>query len=73
MRLLDKGTMQDHLDRQLEFTVVELAEFQVKQHVFEVDGSERTARICRVALGALKGLFDMHKLGLLHRDMKPGF
>jgi serine/threonine protein kinase len=28
-------------------------------------------RVLRVALGALKGLYDMHRQGILHRDVKP--
>lgn len=73
MRILDKGMLQDQNDEALEFMALEFCDKSVRDFINEAKGFERKERVCRVALGSLKGLFDLHANGFLHRDMKPGF
>jgi serine/threonine protein kinase len=65
--------LQDQQEQQLEFIAMEVCSKPVRDYLSEnTSEADRQYRVTRVALGSLKGLFDMHKQGLLHRDMKPG-
>lgn len=55
----------------MEFMVLEKAEIPVMDYVKEVKGLERKWRVANVMLQMLKGIYDMHAQGLLHRDLKP--
>ncbi|VDN20026.1 unnamed protein product [Gongylonema pulchrum] len=71
VRLLDKGMLADQHGEGMEFVVLEKAEIPVKDYVFEVEGTYRKYRAARIALQMLKGIYDLHSQGLLHRDLKP--
>ncbi|CAK5084859.1 unnamed protein product [Meloidogyne enterolobii] len=71
VRILDKGMLQDQNDEALEFMALEFCDTSVREYINGAKGFERKERVCRVALGSLKGLYDLHANGFLHRDMKP--
>ncbi|KAL7076285.1 hypothetical protein ACQ4LE_004895 [Meloidogyne hapla] len=71
VRILDKGMLQDQNDEALEFMALEFCDVSVRDYINGAKGFERKERVCRVALGSLKGLYDLHANGFLHRDMKP--
>uniref|UniRef100_A0A7E4V4D4 Protein kinase domain-containing protein n=1 Tax=Panagrellus redivivus TaxID=6233 RepID=A0A7E4V4D4_PANRE len=71
VRLLDKGMLADQNGEGMEFMVLEKAEIPVMDYVKGVKGKERKWRVANVMLQMLKGIYDMHVQGLLHRDLKP--
>ncbi|KAI6228640.1 Protein kinase domain-containing protein [Aphelenchoides fujianensis] len=72
VRLLDKGMLADQHGQGMEFIVLEKAEIPVQRHLeAAADSRDRRRRVLEVALQMLKGVADMHTLGLLHRDLKP--
>jgi hypothetical protein len=65
--------LEDQNGERLEFLGVELCHQTVREYIGEAANPEdRGYRVCRVALGSLKGIFDLHIQGILHRDIKPG-
>uniref|UniRef100_A0AC34QM92 Protein kinase domain-containing protein n=1 Tax=Panagrolaimus sp. JU765 TaxID=591449 RepID=A0AC34QM92_9BILA len=71
VRLLDKGMLADQNGEGMEFMVLEKAEVPVMDYVKSATGLERRWRVANVMLQMLKGIYDMHYQGLLHRDLKP--
>ncbi|VDM27868.1 unnamed protein product [Toxocara canis] len=71
VRLLDKGMLADQNGEGMEFVVLEKAGVPVKDYVFEALGPLRSLRAAKVSLQMLKGVYDLHQQGLLHRDLKP--
>ncbi|VDM40908.1 unnamed protein product [Toxocara canis] len=71
VRLLDKGMLADHHGEGMEFVVLERAALPVKDYVFSANGAVRKLRAANVSLQMLKGIYDLHEQGLLHRDLKP--
>ena len=71
VRLLDKGMLADENGEGMEFMVLEKAEIPVMDYVKGIKGIERKWRVANVMLQMLKGIYDMHVQGLLHRDLKP--
>uniref|UniRef100_A0A0M3IZQ4 Protein kinase domain-containing protein n=1 Tax=Anisakis simplex TaxID=6269 RepID=A0A0M3IZQ4_ANISI len=71
VRLLDKGMLADQHGEGMEFVVLEKAGIPVKDYIFEALGPLRNLRAAKVSLQMLKGIYDLHQQGLLHRDLKP--
>uniref|UniRef100_A0A158Q7B8 Protein kinase domain-containing protein n=1 Tax=Elaeophora elaphi TaxID=1147741 RepID=A0A158Q7B8_9BILA len=71
VRLLDKGMLADQHGEGMEFVVLEKAGVPVKDYIYEVEGMHRKYRAANVSLQMLKGIYDLHAQGLLHRDLKP--
>uniref|UniRef100_A0A915CFR3 Protein kinase domain-containing protein n=1 Tax=Parascaris univalens TaxID=6257 RepID=A0A915CFR3_PARUN len=71
VRLLDKGMLADQNGEGMEFVVLEKAGVPVKDYIFESLGPLRKLRAAKVSLQMLKGIYDLHQQGLLHRDLKP--
>uniref|UniRef100_F1KU17 Serine/threonine-protein kinase n=1 Tax=Ascaris suum TaxID=6253 RepID=F1KU17_ASCSU len=71
VRLLDKGMLADQHGEGMEFVVLEKAALPVKEYIFSVEGPVRRLRAANVSLQMLKGIYDLHEQGLLHRDLKP--
>ncbi|VDN03579.1 unnamed protein product [Thelazia callipaeda] len=71
VRLLDKGMLADQHGEGMEFVVLEKAAVPVKDFIYEVDGVYRKYRAANISLQMLKGIYDLHSQGLLHRDLKP--
>uniref|UniRef100_A0A7E4ZVY8 Protein kinase domain-containing protein n=1 Tax=Panagrellus redivivus TaxID=6233 RepID=A0A7E4ZVY8_PANRE len=70
-RLLDHGMLQSFEGIGLEFMVLEFVELKMHQHLSEYSGKARQLRVCQLSIMTLKGIYDLHKEGLLHRDLKP--
>ncbi|KAI6194269.1 Protein kinase domain-containing protein [Aphelenchoides besseyi] len=72
VRVLDKGMLADQHGQGMEFIVLEKAEIPVLKHIESAANSrERRIRVLEIGLQMLKGIADLHVLGLLHRDLKP--
>ncbi|KAI1726428.1 protein kinase domain-containing protein [Ditylenchus destructor] len=71
VRVLDRGMLQDQSDNAMEFMVLEKAKVDVSTWLYELTGPSRRVRVCQVAMQMLKGIYDLHMQGLLHRDLKP--
>ncbi|VDM26761.1 unnamed protein product [Toxocara canis] len=71
VRLLDKGVLADQNGDAMQFMVLEKAEIGLLDYLNEFTGTERKLKVTQVSLQLLKGLYDMHREGLLHRDVKP--
>ncbi|VDK84336.1 unnamed protein product, partial [Onchocerca ochengi] len=71
VRLLDKGMLADQHGEGMEFVVLEKAAVPVKDYIYEVKGAHRRYRAANISLQMLKGIYDLHAQGLLHRDLKP--
>ncbi|VDN00869.1 unnamed protein product [Thelazia callipaeda] len=71
VRLLDKGMLADQNGEGMEFMVLEKAQFGIMEWLSKFNGLERKLAVTRAALQMLKGIHDMHREGLLHRDLKP--
>ncbi|KAI1729517.1 protein kinase domain-containing protein [Ditylenchus destructor] len=71
VRVLDRDMLQDQSDNAMEFMVLEKAKVDVLTWLYELTGPPRRLRVCQVAMHMLKGIYDVHMQGLLHRDLKP--
>jgi len=72
VRLLDKGMLADQHGNGMEFIVLEKAELSIRDYLeSSANNKERRIRVCEIAMQMLKGIADLHVLGLLHRDLKP--
>ncbi|KAI1721077.1 protein kinase domain-containing protein [Ditylenchus destructor] len=71
VRVLDRGMLQDKAGEAMEFMVLEKAKVDVETWLYEITGPSRRVRVCQVAMHMLKGIYDLHMQGLLHRDLKP--
>lgn len=70
-RLLDHGMLQGFEGQPLEFMCLEYAGWSIHDHLAMYTGTEHKLRCCHIALMTLKGVYDIHREGLLHRDLKP--
>uniref|UniRef100_F1L4M2 Tau-tubulin kinase 1 n=1 Tax=Ascaris suum TaxID=6253 RepID=F1L4M2_ASCSU len=71
VRLLDKGVLADQNGEAMQFMVLEKAEIAILDYLNEFTGIERKLKVTQASLQLLKGIHDMHREGLLHRDLKP--
>ncbi|CAD5234072.1 unnamed protein product [Bursaphelenchus xylophilus] len=71
VRILDKGMLADHNGNGMEFMVLEKAAIPIMQYISKFSGKERDLHVSFILLDMLKGIHDMHRQGLLHRDLKP--
>ncbi|VDM93836.1 unnamed protein product [Onchocerca ochengi] len=55
----------------MEFMVLEKAEFGILDWLKKFSGTKRKLAVTQAMLQMLKGIYDMHREGLLHRDLKP--
>uniref|UniRef100_A0A914XZK6 Protein kinase domain-containing protein n=1 Tax=Panagrolaimus superbus TaxID=310955 RepID=A0A914XZK6_9BILA len=70
-RLLDQGLLQNYDGAPLEYMCLEYVGLRVHEHLSEYIGNDRLLRCCQISLMTLKGIYDIHKEGLIHRDLKP--
>uniref|UniRef100_A0AAF5PLV6 CK1 protein kinase n=1 Tax=Wuchereria bancrofti TaxID=6293 RepID=A0AAF5PLV6_WUCBA len=71
VRLLDKGMLADQNGAGMEFMVLEKAEVGIMDWLNNYSGLKRKLAVTQAMLQMLKGIHDMHREGLLHRDLKP--
>uniref|UniRef100_A0A0R3RRR9 Protein kinase domain-containing protein n=1 Tax=Elaeophora elaphi TaxID=1147741 RepID=A0A0R3RRR9_9BILA len=71
VRLLDKGMLVDQNGAGMEFMVLEKAEVGIIEWLSNYSGLKRKLAVTKAMLQMLKGIYDMHREGLLHRDLKP--
>lgn len=71
VRLLDKGMLADQNGAGMEFMVLEKAEVGIVEWLNNYSGLKRKLAVTQAMLQMLKGIHDMHREGLLHRDLKP--
>lgn len=65
VRLLDKGMLAQ--DGGTNFMVMERIECNIKEWLYEKPQEERKVAACKVALEMLKGIYDLHMEGFIHR------
>nr|CRZ24789.1 Bm10313 [Brugia malayi] len=67
----DKGMLADQNGAGMEFMVLEKAEVGIVEWLNNYSGLKRKLAVTQAMLQMLKGIHDMHREGLLHRDLKP--
>ncbi|CAD5213818.1 unnamed protein product [Bursaphelenchus xylophilus] len=68
-RILDRGMLADQDGNGMEFVVLEKAQILIREWLDSAVNKQLV--VLDVAIQMLKGIADLHYLGLLHRDLKP--
>ncbi|CAD5210656.1 unnamed protein product [Bursaphelenchus okinawaensis] len=71
VRILDRGMLADEQGQGMEFVVLEKAQLPVREWLQNETPTGKQILVCDIAVQMLKGISDLHYLGLLHRDLKP--
>ncbi|CAG9530157.1 unnamed protein product [Cercopithifilaria johnstoni] len=66
-----EGMLVDQNGAGMEFMVLEKAEVGIVEWLSNFSGIKRKLAVTKAMLQMLKGIYDMHREGLLHRDLKP--